>query len=84
MKCTGEEVRSVLPDLSRAGFYLALLVAFYCGGSFSFSHLCGFFVKFTPVDFSQYAGFLAGSLKTSQCEIERFIVSYFYTGHRVM
>ena len=73
----------VLSDLPGACLDLAFLVTFYCGGGFSFSHLCGFFVKFTAVDFRQYPGFFAGSFKTSQRKIERFVFSYFYTGHKV-
>jgi len=72
---------SILPVMPGPGFNLAFLVAFYRCGSFSFSHLCGFFVKFPPMDFGQDPGLFAGALEAAQCEIERFVFSYFNTGH---
>ena len=71
----------MLSVLAGTGLPLAFLVALYRRRGFSFSHLCGFFVKFTPVDFSQDPGFFAGALEAAQCEIEWLVFSYFYTGH---
>src|SRR3546814_20236199 len=39
------------------------------------------FVELTLARFSQYAGLLAGTLETTQCDLERLVLANFYVGH---
>ena len=59
-------------------FHDALLVAFDGGGGLALSYLGRFLIKFTAVNFGQGPGLLTGAFKTSQCEIERFVISNFH------
>jgi hypothetical protein len=49
--------------------------------TFTFALLRGFLVELTATHFGQYTGFFAGTLESTQSDIEMFIVFDTYTGH---
>jgi len=50
---------------------------FYRRGSFTLAYGRRLLIKLAAPYFGQNAGFFAGSFKTSQCDVEGFIFSYF-------
>ena len=52
-----------------------------CSGSLALALGSGFLVKLAAADFSQYTGFFAGALETTQGYVEGFVLFYFDGWH---